>query len=94
MNITPHPQLHPVFDRILAAFEHAPVQAAQIKLRTYESFLKMHRWDYALSNDPGERAAGATVYAMLHALQPEVDPQAEIWNFYAPKRYQFEITQQ
>jgi len=94
MNNTNHPQLHPVFERIVAAFAHPPVQAAQINRRTYESFLKMHHWDYALSNDPDERAAGASVYAMLHALQPQVDPLAEMWNFYAPKRYQFEITKQ
>lgn len=94
MNATPHPQLHPVFDRILQAFEHAPVQAAQIKRRAYESFLRVHHWEYAFSKDPAEREAGANVHAMLHALQPEVDPLAEIWNFYAPKHYQIDITKQ
>ena len=87
-------QLHPAFSRILAAFEHAPVQAAQIKARTYVSLLKSHHWTYANDPDPQERTAGASVLAILHALQPEVDLGAELWNFYAPVGYQIDTSKQ
>jgi hypothetical protein len=87
-------QLHPAFSQILAAFEHAPVQAAQIKAKTYLSLLQTHQWAYANDPDPLERSAGASVLAILHSLQPEVDADAELWNFYAPIGYQIDITKQ
>jgi hypothetical protein len=91
---TMNTQLHPAFSRILAAFEQAPVQAAQIKAKTYVSLLKSHQWTYANDPDPLERSAGASVLALLHALQPEVDADAEVWNFYAQVGYQIDTSKQ
>lgn len=85
-------QLHPAFARILNTFAHSPLQAQQLRHRTYESLLQTHHWAHASSADPQERAAAASVLAMLQVLQPEVDPQADLWNFYAPNDYQIDIT--
>ena len=85
-------QLHPAFARILNAFAASPLQPSQLRLRTYESLLQSHHWQHAASADLQERAAGASVLAMLQVLQAEVDPQADLWNFYAPNDYQIDIS--
>lgn len=79
-----HGNVHQIFAGILSGIEQQP---EQLRRAQYVSRLVRMDWEFERSDDGRAHRAGRDELQALRELQADIDPDAEIWNRYAPLQY-------
>lgn len=56
-------------------------------LKQYRELLQHHDWTYEYSDDIRMWRAGKVQRDVINNLQPELDPDFELWNQYCPPEW-------